>query len=86
MCLAFLYSLSFINTVPIPWSVKNSRSKACGMRPSRIWTRFTPFSTAFVQPESFGSMPPPIVPELIRSFAAVTVSLDMKVEGSFISL
>ena len=55
--------------VPIPFFVKISRSRQCGILPSRIWTLDTPFSIAPTQFCSFGIIPPEIAPLSISSFA-----------------
>ena len=52
------YSLTI--AVPTPFWVKNSRSRQCALRPSRICTLLTPLLTASMQLRSFGSIPPPM--------------------------
>ena len=44
--------------VPIPASVKSSRSSECAIRPSRIWAALTPAWMASTQASSLGRMPP----------------------------
>ncbi|ABA49821.1 hypothetical protein BURPS1710b_0379 [Burkholderia pseudomallei 1710b] len=48
--------------VPNGCSVRISSSTECSMRPSTIWTDFTPLFAASSADEIFGSMPPEIVP------------------------
>src|SRR5689334_1481124 len=53
--------------VPTPWSVRTSRSSACGTRPSMMCTLFTPLRAASSADPILGSMPPEITPLLTRS-------------------
>src|SRR4051812_31525890 len=47
-----------ITIVPIPASVKSSRSRLWGTRPSMMWADWAPPLTASTQAASFGRMPP----------------------------
>src|SRR5262249_60333092 len=45
-------------SVPTPWLVRTSSSKACFTRPSMTWACFTPPRSASMQHSIFGIMPP----------------------------
>ena len=70
-------SSSLTIAVPIPFLVKISSSRQCGIRPSRICTRLTPFLIALVQLPNLGSIPPPIKPSSISLSACVAVILEI---------
>src|SRR5271168_5201942 len=58
----------FIICVPTPWSVKNSKSKACGMRASTMWVLLTPPPfKASTHEFTLGIMPPTITSPLMSS-------------------
>ena len=49
--------------VPTPSSVKSSSSSACGVRPSRMWARRTPWRTARAHASTLGIIPPVAAPD-----------------------
>ena len=64
-----------ITIVPMPASVKISSRSTWAIRPSRMWARWTPLRTAWVQLATFGIMPPAIVPSATSSSSSSAVDL-----------
>src|SRR5262245_41411982 len=54
-------------SVPTPWSVSTSSSRALGTRPSMMCTLFTPLRAASSAEPILGSMPPEMTPFATRS-------------------
>src|SRR5262249_42761752 len=71
-----------VTIVPMPESVKISRSSTWATRPSRMWARPTPWRTACTQAAIFGIMPPVNEPSATSRSSSSAVIWRMRLSGS----
>src|SRR5690606_13659998 len=76
------YLLHGTTMVPMPWSVKISRSSECILRPSMMCVRATPPSRARMHASTLGIIPPAIWPSWIMRCACSVRSEEMSVVRS----
>ena len=72
----------FVIMVPIPFFVKISNRRECSILPSIICADETPSLIAWMHVRALGSIPPFMMPSLIRSSNSLMLIFSIKLSGS----